>query len=146
MIAAKDLSQEAPSSPRQRVGGYVLLARIADKGRADIACTIGDFVFNCPLDKRFFEFKGVDAGDVRSVLENGASNEALAVWLDANGTPRTEEEKKIWSDKVEAYRPFDDPEKREWFADLCAPLGLDPETSTLFDMLEADDKASYAAA
>ena len=50
MTTAKDLSKVAPTSPRVRTGGYAILARMADKGRADIAGTVGEYHFNCPLD------------------------------------------------------------------------------------------------
>jgi starvation-inducible DNA-binding protein len=35
------------------------------------------------------------------------------------------------------------PEKRDFFVKNCTKLGLDPETSTTFDWLEADDRASF---
>jgi len=38
------------------------------------------------------------------------------------------------------------PEKREWFTEQVKPLELDPAKTTLFDWLEADDKASYPKA
>lgn len=143
-MTTKDLTQEAPTSPRIRTGGYAILARMADKGRAVIAGTNGDFHFDCPLDNMLFGFKGVQGSDVRTLLEQGTDNDGIAAWLDAHGTPKSEDEKRAWSDKVEAYRPFDDPEKKEWFVGVCAEAGCDPQTSTLFDFLEADDKASYA--
>ncbi|NJR42809.1 MAG: DUF5069 domain-containing protein [Akkermansiaceae bacterium] len=43
MNTAKDLSKEAPTSPRIRVGGYAILARAADKGRADLAGICGGY-------------------------------------------------------------------------------------------------------
>lgn len=36
MTKAKDLTQEPARSPRSRIGGYALLARMADKGRGTI--------------------------------------------------------------------------------------------------------------
>lgn len=144
MSTAKDLSKKAPASPRLRTGGYVILARMADKGRAAIAGTLGDFHFDCPLDNLLFGFKGVKGPDVRKELENGASNEEIATWLDNNGTPKTEEEKRQWSDGMEAYLPYTNPEKKEWFIGVCAEVGIDPQTSTLFDYLDTDDKVSYA--
>ena len=36
---APNLTQRPPRSPRVRLGGYVVLARILDKGRAEIAVT-----------------------------------------------------------------------------------------------------------
>jgi len=144
-MTAKDLSKEAPTSPRVRTGGYAILARMADKGRADIAGTVGDYHFDCPLDNYLFGFKGVAGADVRKLLENGASNEEVAAWLDANGIPKTEDEVAQWSDSVEAARPYDDEDKKEWFIGVCTEAGIDPATSTLFDYLEADDKVSFAS-
>lgn len=143
-MTAKDLSKQAPTSPRVRTGGYAILARMADKGRSDIAGTIGGYHFDCPLDNYLFDFKGVQGSDVRAQLEAGASDEAISTWLDANGTPKTEEEKREWSDGLEAARPYDNPEKKDWFVGVCAEAKVDPATSTLFDYLEADDIVSFA--
>lgn len=140
MNTPKDLSKEAPASPRIRVGGYAILARMADKGRAVIAGTAGDFHFDCPLDNYLFGFKGVKGSEVKLLLEDGADNEKIAAWLDANGDPKTETEKEAWSDAVEAARPYDNEEKKEWFIGVCREVGIDPANSTLFDYLEADDK------
>ena len=143
MNRAKDLSQEPPASPRQRTEGYAILSRMTDKGRADIVGTLGDFHFDCPLDNMLFGFKGVEGADVRKVLENGGSDEVVAAWLDSHGDPKTEEEIRAWSDTVESARPYDDPEKKDWFVGVCAEAGCDPATSTLFDFLEADDRTSF---
>jgi len=143
MSNAKDLSKEAPTSPRVRIGGYAILSRMADKGRADIAGTLGEFHFDCPLDNILFGFKGVRGEDVRKELENGASDTEIAAWLDANGTPKTEDEKNAWSDEIEAYHPYENPEKKDWFVGVCAEVGIDPKSSTLFDYLETDDRMSY---
>jgi len=142
-MSAKDLSKEAPTSPRVRTGGYVFLARMTDKGRADIAGTVGGYHFDCPLDNYLFGFKDVAGADVRKLLEKGATNDEVAAWLDANGTPKTAEEVSGWSDSVEASRPYDIPDKKDWFIGVCAEAGVDPATSTLFDYLEADDKVSF---
>jgi len=40
---APNLAQRPPRSPRVRLGGYVVLPRILDKGRADLAGTAGEF-------------------------------------------------------------------------------------------------------
>ncbi len=144
MTTTKDLTKQAPTSPRVRIGGYAILARMTDKGRADIAGTIGDYHFDCPLDNYLFGFKGVAGADVRKLLENGATDEEVAAWFDANGEPKTEEEKTAWSDGLEAARPYDNPEKKDWFMGVCAEAKCDPATSTLFDFLEADDRTSFA--
>jgi hypothetical protein len=143
-VKAKNLTKEPPRSPRERLGGYVILGRTLDKGRALLAGTIGEYHFDCPLDNMLFGFKGVIGDDVKELLETGAYDEDVLAWLDTNGTPKSHEEIREWASKVEGARPYDDPERKEWFAAECAKLGLDPATTTLFDWLEADDRASYA--
>jgi hypothetical protein len=142
-ITAKDLTKEAPASARKRTGGYVILSRMADKGRAMLAGNIGEYHFDCPLDNMLFDFKGVKGSDVQKLLEDGASDAEIAAWLDKNGTPKTAEEIKAWSDGLEAYRPYDNPEKKEWFVGVCQPLNIDPAKNTLFDFLDTDDRVSF---
>jgi len=143
MNKAKDLTKQAPRSPRIRIGGYVILARMADKGRAFLNGTAGQYLFDCPTDNLLFGFKEVRGAEVRPVLESGASDEEIADWLDTHGTRKTAAEIKTWSDATETTSPYDNPEQRDWFTGVCAELGLKPERTTLFDYLEADDRASF---
>lgn len=141
---AKDLTKEPPRSPRERLGGYVILGRTLDKGRALLAGNIGEYHFDCPLDNMVFGFKGVTGDEVKKLLEGGASDEDVLTWLNTHGTQKSHEEIREWANKVEGARPYEDPERKEWFAGECAKLGLDPARTTLFDWLEVDDRASYA--
>lgn len=143
-VVGKDLTKEAPRSPRVRVGGYVILGRTIDKCRALVAGNIGEYHFDCPLDNMLFGFKGVKGVDFKAQIENGASDQQTAEWLDANGEQKTPDEIKRWADETEAYNPYNLPDKRDWFIEQTKPLGLDPAKTTLFDWLEADDKASHA--
>jgi hypothetical protein len=140
MSTHKDLTTEPPRSPRTRLGNYILLARALDKGRATLHSCNGEYHFDCPLDNFLFGFKGVKGDDVKRLLADGKSDEEIVQWLDTNGEPKTAEELSAWAAGVEAYLPYNDPEKKEWFIGECEAIGLDPKTSTLFDFLEADDK------
>jgi hypothetical protein len=144
MTAAKDLTKEPPRGPRVRLGGYDILARTIDKGRATIAGTAGDFHFDCPLDNMLFGFKGVKGEDVKQQLESGASDDAMAKWIESHGSTKSADEVKAWNEQMETNRPYDNPEKKEWFAGVCSEVGIDPAKSTLFDYLDADDKVTYA--
>jgi len=143
MSTVKDLTKEAPRSPRTRLGDYIILARSLDKGRAALKNQVGDYHFDCPLDNFLFGFKGVKGSEIKEQLEAGASDEDIVKWLDTHGTAKTSDEVTAWGKEVEGYRPYDDPEKKEWFSGECAKIGVDPAKSTLFDWLEADDKASF---
>lgn len=143
MNTTKDLTKESPRSPRLRLGEYPILARAIDKGRAALQGTVGDYHFDCPLDNYLFGFKEVKGADVKQLLADGATDGQVVAWLDTHGASKTDEELKAFAKKVEAARPYDDPEKRAWFIEQCTSFGIDPVTSTLFDLLEKDDAASF---
>ncbi len=146
MTKAKDLAQEPARIPRVRIGGYVLLARMADKGRATIAGTAGEYHFDCPVDNMLFGFKGVKGAEVKPLLASGASDAEIAAWLDTHGTPKTASEITAWGDSIVTTSLYNDPEKRDWFITECERLGLKPETATFCDYLDADDRASFPQA
>lgn len=142
-ITAKDLTKEPPRSPRARLGDYAIMARMIDKGRAEINGTAGEYHFACPLDQNLCGFKGVETDEVKKLLATGATDEQVVAWFSANGTPKTALEIKAWSDASESFQPYYVPERKEWFAGECARLGLNPETANISDYLEADDADTF---
>jgi hypothetical protein len=143
-ITGKDLRKEAPRSPRIRIGGYAILGRTIDKCRALVAGNIGEYHFDCPLDRTLFEFKGVRGEDFKAQIEQGASDEEMVEWLERRGERKTPEEIKRWAEEVEASSLYNHPEKREFFSEEVKKLGLDPEKTTTFEWLEVDDRISHA--
>ena len=141
----KNLLQEPPRSPRTRIAGFAILARAIDKCRAVLAGTKGEYKFNCELDKMLFEFKGISGEDFKKFVAEGHTDEEIAAWVKKSGTPKTDAEVTAWSDAREhfSYHTDPDPENREWFDGECIRLHLNPETTALFDYLEADDKTSF---
>src|ERR1700712_4299873 len=107
----KDLTKEAATSPRYRTGGYAILARMADKARADIAGKIGEYHTDCPLDHMLLDWKGVEYAGVRQAREGGATDEEIVAYLNNHGTPKTPEEISAWSDGMEKATMHGDPEK-----------------------------------
>ena len=141
---AKDLTKEAPAAPSTRVGGYVILARLADKARASfLGGNLGEYHTGCPLDLYLLDWKGVAYDAIKREIVHGADDRALAAYLDTHGQPKTRAEVEAWSDSMEAASMYADPQKREVFAQRVTKLGLDPAATTTFQWLEADDKASY---
>jgi hypothetical protein len=142
-IVDHDLSKMAPHSPRNRVAGFVIAGRAVDKCRATLAGTPGEYHFDCPLDNMLFSFKGVNSIDFRVAVQWAKNYEEVGTWLLAHGTPKTTAEIKAWSDGMEAASMMKVPEKRSFFIEDCARLGINPQTNTTFDWLEADDRASF---
>ena len=142
-IIVRDLTKQAPHSPRERIAGFVIARRAVDKCRASLAGTLGEYHYDCPLDNLLFTFKGITGEQFKAAVQAAKNYEDVGVWLQANGTKKTPAEIKAWSDEMEASSPMKNPERRAHFMENCSKLGLNPEMNTTFDWLEADDRESF---
>ena len=142
----KDLTKEAPRSPKERVGGYVILARTYDKCRALLWGNIGEYHFDCPLDNMLFGWKGVKGDDFKAAVEAGASDQEMVEWMNTHGERKSPEEVRAWSEQMIAPNPSFGPEKRDWFVEQVSVYNLDPTKTTLFQWLDVDDRESYKKA
>src|SRR5450432_1868303 len=110
-ISAPDLTQRPPRSPRCRLGGYVLLPRMLDKGRAEIAGQNGEYNYNCPLDQHLVNYLGFDAAELREQLAAGKGDGEILEWLNANAEhKRTPWEIEQWSEFQQRRGPDSDAE------------------------------------
>jgi len=142
-IVDRDLTKQAPHSPRNRIAGFAIASRAADKCRASLAGTLGEYHYDCPLDNMLFSFKGINGEQFKTAVQAAKNYEDVGAWLQANGTMKTPVEIKTWSDEMEAGSPMKNPEKRAFFIENCSKLGLNPQTNSTFDWLEADDRESF---
>ena len=82
MALAPDLRRVAPRSPRTPLGLYgVIAARALDKCRAELAGRAGSYQFNCPLDRVFFDFTGIDAAEFKQFVATGVNDQEVAAWI-----------------------------------------------------------------
>jgi len=58
-----DLTKKYPRSPKEKMAGIVMLPRTIDKARAFNADTLGEYYYDCPLDKEVFTFLGADQAE-----------------------------------------------------------------------------------
>ena len=142
-IMARDLAKQAPHSPRERLAGFVIASRAVDKCRASQAGTAGEYHYDCPLDNVLFQFKGITSEQFKTAVQSATNYEEVGSWLLANGAAKTPVEIQKWSDEVEASSLNKDPNKRDYFIENCHRLGLNPQTNSTFDWLEADDRESF---
>jgi hypothetical protein len=85
---APDLTKDFPRSPHAMLGGYILAQRCVDKCRADLAGTVGDYHFDCPLDNFFLGFAGLKGADLKEFVATGAADEAVGKWIAEHATKR----------------------------------------------------------
>jgi hypothetical protein len=141
---APDLTQRPPRSPRVRLGGYVILPRMLDKGRATIAGKNGEYHYACPVDRRFLGFVGVSPDALKKQLAVGKSDGEMLQWIQQHAKhKRTEPEIAAWSAYQEQRAPADI-DSREFFHGEHSKIAPKREDiSTWFDLLDLDDYVSF---
>ena len=141
-LSTPDLTKQPPRSPRVRLGGYAILPRCLDKGRATLAGTPGEYHYACPLDMQFFEFAGVDPKALKKELTR--SDTEVLKWIQAHAKhKRTASEIAAWSTWQDQRAP-DNTDGREYLNGLHkagAPKRTD--IITWFDVLDLDDFVSF---
>ena len=143
-MKAFDLTKQPPRSPRARLGGYTILPRMLDKGRAAIAGKHGEYKYACPLDQRFLEFAGIDPAGLKKQLAAGKGDWEVLQWINANSkTKPAAPEIAAWSTFQEQRVPTD-PESRAFFNELHSKAAQYREDiATWFDLLDLDDYVSF---
>lgn len=143
-IPAPDLTQRPPRSPRVRLGGYAILPRILDKGRALLAGKIGEYKYACPLDERFLNFTGINPKALKAELAKGKGDGEILVWITKHAKiKRDDVEIAAWSAQSDQRAPAD-LESREYFNELHKKIAPKREdVVTWFDLLDIDDHVSF---
>ena len=141
---APDLTKRAPRSPRVRLGGYILLPRMLDKGRSTIAGKNGEYHYNCPLDQRCLEFLGVSADALKKQLAAGKGDGEILAWIEKTSKKKhTDAEIAAWSAHGEQRVPTD-AESRQYFNELHSKAAPKREDiASWFDLLDVDDYVSF---
>lgn len=137
-----DLIKHPPRSPRVRLGGYVILPRCLDKGRATLAGKQGEYHYACPMDQHFLTFTGIDPEELKKVL-NKSDSEVLE-WIQQHAKhKRTMPEILAWSQWQENRAP-DNVEGREFLNEMHKNGAPNREDIiTWFDVLDLDDYVSF---
>ncbi len=143
-ISYPDLTQRPPRSPRVRLGGFVILPRMLDKGRATIGGKNGEFHYNCPLDQHFIKFVGIDPDKLRKQLENGKGDGEILDWIHENAAlKRSPVDIASWS-AYQEQRVSTDLESRKFFNEYHSKMAPKrQDVGTWFDLLDVDDFVTF---
>jgi hypothetical protein len=144
--SAPDLTRRPPRSPRVRLGGYVLLPRVIDKGRASLAGKLGEFRFDgTGMDRHFFNFAGIEFEAFKAELAGAGSDSEVLAWVSANSKhPRQPWEIAAWSSYQERRSADSDAETLTFFAKAVSKFTTTREDIlTWFDLLDLDDHCTF---
>jgi len=140
-----DLTQRPPRSFRVRLGNCVILARMLDKGRANLAKKNGAYKYDSGTDQHLVRFLGLDAKALLKELATGKGDGEMLQWVQAHSkTPRAPWEIEAWSAFMEKRGPDSDAETLAFFAEYLGQLSKTREdVKTWFEAIELDDYASF---
>jgi len=145
LTQAPNLNQRPPRSPRVRLGGYVVLPRILDKGRAELAGSAGEFKYNNPADYHWFRFTGITPEALKAELATGKGDGEILAWIQQNAPyRRTPWEIEQWSAYFSTRGPDGDVETLEFFTKRVGGFNKNREdVTTWFDLLDLDDYVTF---
>jgi hypothetical protein len=137
-----DLTKFPPRSPRVRLGGYAILPRMLDKGRATVAGKQGEYHYACPLDQQFLEFAGIDPEALKKELHK--SDTEILGWIHEHAKHHhSGPEILAWTHWQENRAP-NNPDGREYLNGLHKAGAPNREDIiTWFDVLDMDDYVSF---
>ena len=140
-----DLTQRPPRSFRARLGNYVVLARMLDKGRATLAGKNGEYHYDCATDQRLLQFLGFDPDALLKELATGKGDGEILEWVQSHSkTPRSPWEIEAWSAFMEKRGPDSDAETLEFFSNGVSRFSkVREDIKTWFDLLDLDDHVSF---
>jgi hypothetical protein len=139
-----DLTKRPPRSPRVRLGGYVILLRVLDKGRATLAGRNGEYRYNSQLDGQLFAFLGIRPEDLLAELKTGKGDGELLQWIrDRLPHPHSACEIDQWSAFTERFCPGTVEFRERLNTTVAKWNGARDDIRTVFDLLDLDDHASF---
>lgn len=144
-ISAPDLTLRPPRSPRCRLGGYVTLPRMLDKGRATIVGKNGEFKDHASFDQHIINFLGFDPKAMLEELRAGKSDGEILQWLKSNARLQpTPWEIEQWSEYMIRRAPDSDAETLIFFFRHVGSFSKTREDiSTWMDLIDLDDFVTF---
>lgn len=141
-IQPPDLTKEFPRSPREKLAGYIIVCRTLDKCRAAVAGTNGEYHFDCPLDKVFFDFTGIGADQFRDFIAAGVDDAAVAKWIEEKAKPRPQIEIIRWNNEWRYKRISEMADPLQEFLEGYIPQVIPPDRRPAywFDVYDIEEK------
>src|SRR6266852_2049232 len=130
-----DLTQRPPRSFNVRLGGFVILARMLDKGRATLVKKNGEYNYNSDTDQHLVRFLGFDPEALLKELAAEKGDGEILGWVQSHSkTSRAPWEIEAWAAYMEKRGADSDAESLTGFAEYVGQFSKTREDiKTWFD-------------
>lgn len=134
-----DLTNEFPRSVRAKWQGVVQLGRAIDKGKALAHGNVGDYHYDCSMDRAVFEFLGIDAAALLDVIRAATGDAEIEAYTRPLVAAKSAEDIARWNREWLDRQP--EGESLEFFRKLRSQIA--PERTDVVswpDLLDLDER------
>jgi hypothetical protein len=136
-----DLTKSFPASVREPMHGVVQLKRTIDKGKAAAAGTLGEYDYDCPMDKHLFEFLGLDGAALLDVIKSAGSDAAISEYVAPYVHAKSDDEIAAFNTSWLQHGPPPGSPGEGYFLKLRGEIAPDRTDITAWaDLLDLDEK------
>ena len=110
-----DLTKDYPRSPCEELDGLKILPRAIDKARAQLAGTLGEYVYyGCRFNLKLFNTLGVTEDEFLQAVRSAPDDESVVEWIREFVRPE-----RVAVERMNAWVEHNEPllEERETFCD-----------------------------
>jgi len=134
-----DLTKTYPRSVRDEILGVVQLGRAIDKGKAKAHGNLGEYMFDCPMDKAVFEFLGINGEEFLAVIKNAKNDAEIEAYAKRFVDKKSPSEIERWNHEWVNRKP--EGESLEYFLNLRNQVAPDrTDVTSWADLLDLDEK------
>jgi hypothetical protein len=137
----KDLTTAYPRSVRDKVLGVVMLGRTIDKGIAFANGRNGEYNYDCPMDKRLFEFLAIDANALLDAMKKAKSEDEIVAFCKPYVAKKSAAEIEQFNAQFLKSAPQPGTDSEKYFLNLRNQVAPDrTDVTTWPDLLDLDEK------
>jgi len=138
---AMDLTKTYPASVHEPLLGVVQLKRTIDKGKAAAKGTLGEYAYDCPMDKHVFEFLGIEGDELLDVIKSAKNDEEILEYVAPYIHAKTDEEIEAFNHDWLTHAPAPGSPGETAFLKMRGEIAPDRTDVTSWpDLLDLDEK------
>jgi hypothetical protein len=137
-----DLTTTYPRSVKDKLAGVVMLARTTDKAKAKGLGNVGEYNYDCPMDKAVFGFLGIDADQfLETVKKANGDDRKIEAYAKTFADKKSPAEIEQFNTNFLKHAPEPGSEAEGYFLELRNQVAPDRTDVTLWaDVLDLDEK------
>jgi hypothetical protein len=136
-----DLTKTYPASVSEKMHGIVQLKRTIDKGKALSQGTIGEYNYDCPMDKHLFEFLDLDGDTLLDVIKSASNDGEISEFVAPYVHAKEDSEIETFNSEWLKHAPEPGTPAEGYFLKMRSEVAPDRTDVTVWaDLLDLDEK------